>query len=53
MVLPGARKFKELHVQTGGREIPELTALEAVPQAISAPELLAADDDETESKKRA
>lgn len=53
MVLPGARKFKELHVQTGGREITELTALEAVPQPLSAPELLAADDDETKSKKRA
>lgn len=55
MVLPGARKLKELHVQTGGREIPELPALETMPQSLSAPELLAGDGatEETKPKKRA
>ena len=55
MVLPGARKFKELHVQTGGREISELPALEIMPQSLSAPELLAGggDTEETKPKKRA
>ncbi len=39
-VLPGARKFKDLHIQTGGREIPELVALEETPRGLSAPELV-------------
>jgi DNA recombination protein RmuC len=53
-VLPGARKFKELHVQTGGREIPELGALEESPRALSAPELLEdAGDGEKPGRKRA
>lgn len=38
-VLPGARKFKELHVQTGGREISDLSAVDAVPQAVTSSEL--------------
>lgn len=56
-VLPGARKFKELHVQTGGREIPDLPALEETPRALSSPELLGSiddsDTDEEETKRRA
>ncbi len=53
-VLPGARKFKELHVQTGGREIEELKMLGRGVRAVSATELLAApEEDEKESKKRA
>lgn len=43
-VLPGARKFRELHVQTGGRDIPELPALEETPRALSVPELLERDE---------
>lgn len=39
-VLPGARKFKELHVQTGGKDIEELTEIDNIPRALSAPELL-------------
>lgn len=51
-VLPGARKFKDLHIQTGGREIPDLAALEETPRGISAPELLSADEeDESQGKK--
>lgn len=37
-VLPGARKFKELHVQTGGREITELNEIDNSPRALSAPD---------------
>ena len=47
-VLPGARKFKDMHIQTGGREIPELVALEDTPRGISAPELVTEDDKVTE-----
>ena len=36
----GARKFKDLHVQTGGREIPDLGAVDDAPREIAAPELL-------------
>lgn len=39
-LLPGARKFKDLHVQTGGREIPDLGAVDDAPREIAAPELL-------------
>lgn len=39
-VLPGARKFKDLHVQTGGKDIPDLSMLDEAPRQISAPELL-------------
>lgn len=57
-VLPGARKFRDLHVQTGGREIPELAVLEESPRALSAPELSASEPAATENgaeaeKKRA
>lgn len=52
-VLPGARKFKDLHIQTGGREIPELAALEDTPRHIAAPELLAEDDaDEDKAREK-
>lgn len=49
-VMPGARKFKELHVQTGGREVEELKALESAPRILTSPELL---PNEIEEKKRA
>ncbi len=42
-VLPGARKFKELHIQTGGKDIPELNALEDGVRTVSSPELVAKD----------
>ena len=60
-VLPGARKFKELHVQTGGKDIDELTQIDNIPRALSAPELASdtddddnvADDDNSDEKKTA
>ncbi|MCB9990118.1 MAG: DNA recombination protein RmuC [Rhodospirillales bacterium] len=54
-VLPGARKFKELHVQTGGKDVPELKELGKTTRAITATELLSGPDEagEAESKKRA
>ncbi len=39
-VLPGARKFRDLHVQTGGRDIPGLEGVEEAPRGISAPEFI-------------
>jgi DNA recombination protein RmuC len=39
-VLPGARKFKDLHVQTGGKDVPELKELGKSARVITAPELL-------------
>jgi DNA recombination protein RmuC len=39
-LLPGARKFKDMHVQTGGREIPALEPVEKAPREVAAPELL-------------
>lgn len=39
-VLSGARKFKELHVQTAGKEIAEIPPIEELPRALSSPELL-------------
>ena len=51
-VLPGARKFKELHVQTGGREIPELPPLEQSARMLTAPELTGTEPEE-KPKKRA
>lgn len=49
-VLPSARKLKELHVQTGGKDVTEPVPLETLPRALSAPELLDAQDD---TKRRA
>lgn len=39
-VLPGVKKFRDLHVQTGGKDIPSLPPLEETARALSAPELL-------------
>lgn len=38
-VLPDARKMKELHVQTGGKELPDMTQVDQIAQSLSAPEL--------------
>ena len=38
-VLPDARKMKELHVQTGGKEIPDMVQVDQIAQSLSAPEL--------------
>ena len=51
-VLPGARKFKELHVQTGGKEIADLKQLGKTPRSVTATELLPEPDNE-KPKKRA
>lgn len=45
-VLPGARKLKDMHVQTGGKEIPELKDLSRGTRALSAPELLGEKENE-------
>lgn len=39
MILPVLRKFKDLQVQTGGKDIPETPAIESTPRSLSAPEL--------------
>ncbi len=39
-LLPGARKLKDHHIQTGGRDIPELASIEDLPREMAAPELL-------------
>ncbi len=39
MVLPALRKFKDLQVPTGGKELPDTTPLESTPRLVSAPEL--------------
>lgn len=53
-VLPGARKLKDMHVQTGGKDITELKALGAAPRSLTTPELLGeADDGAEKPKKRA
>lgn len=38
-VLPGARRFKELHIQTGSKEIPDLQQIDSSIRNISADEL--------------
>lgn len=50
-VLPGARKFKDLHVQTGGKEIPELKELGRTTRSVTATELLPEPDDRTPKKR--
>ena len=45
-VLPGVKKFRELHIQTGAKEIPDLPPLEETPRTLSAPELLGEKEDE-------
>ncbi|MBI4030978.1 MAG: DNA recombination protein RmuC [Proteobacteria bacterium] len=54
-VLPGVKKFKELHIQTGAKEIPDLPPLEETPRSLSSPELLddGAGEEDEQSKKRA
>lgn len=49
-VLPGARKFKDLHIQTGGKDIPALEALEDGIRTVASPELLQSGDDDTPRK---
>lgn len=44
-VLPGARKFKELGIASGDREIPDVPQIEIVPRVVQAPELLATSGD--------
>lgn len=39
MVVPVLRKFKDLQVPTGGKEIPDTPLLESTPRLVSAPEL--------------
>jgi DNA recombination protein RmuC len=52
-VLPGARKFKELHVPTGGKEVPELAPMEHVPRALATNDLPSDDDDDEKETKKA
>lgn len=42
MVLPAMRKFKEMQVPTGGKEIPAADVLEQTPRMLGAPELTVA-----------
>lgn len=51
-VLPGARKLKELHVQTGSKTIDELNMLDVTPRGLTAQELLG-DNESNETRKRA
>jgi DNA recombination protein RmuC len=39
MILPTLRKFKDLQVPTGGKELSDTPALESTPRLVSAPEL--------------
>ncbi len=45
-VLPGARRFRDLHVQTGGKDVPALKQLGKTARALSAPELLPDPEDD-------
>jgi DNA recombination protein RmuC len=38
-ILPVLRKFKDLQVPTGGKELPDAAALDSTPRLVSAPEL--------------
>lgn len=40
MVLPALRRFKDLQVPTGGKDIPAADAIESTPRIISSPEIL-------------
>lgn len=44
-VLPGVRKFKELHIQIGGKEIGDLSEIDTSPRAITSQELLVHDEE--------
>ncbi len=50
-VLPAARRLKELGVQAGGKDIPEVSLLDKTPRALSAAEIT--ESDENTDKKRA
>ncbi len=52
-VLPGARKLHDLHVQTGGRAVPELGEIDTVPRALTAPELMPSSEAKSKSKSKA
>lgn len=39
MVLPAMRKFKDLQVPTGGKDVPVMDVIESTPRIVSAPEL--------------
>ncbi len=39
-VLPGARRFRDLHVQTGGKEIPELQQIDYSVRTVTAEDLM-------------
>ena len=43
MILPSLRKFKDLQVSTGGKDLVEPEVLENSPRALSSPELQVAD----------
>lgn len=45
MVLPAARKLKDLHVQTGGKTLEEPAYIEALPRSFSGAPLTPADND--------
>lgn len=49
MVVPALRRFKDLQVPTGGKEIPSAEAIESVPRIISSPDILSATDPSNES----
>jgi DNA recombination protein RmuC len=44
-VMVQARRFEDLQVDHEGKELPELTAIDQAPRAISRPELIASDED--------
>lgn len=39
MILPSLRKFKDLQISTGGKDLPDAQPLETTPRLVSAPEL--------------
>ena len=43
MVLPAMRKFKDMHVPTGGKDLPAADMLEHTPRTLGAPELIIPD----------
>lgn len=52
MVVPVLRKFKDLQVPTGGKEIPDTPLLESTPRLVSAPELQDELQDELQNEIR-
>lgn len=49
MVVPALRRFRDLQVPTGGKEIPSAEAIESVPRIISSPDILSAAEPSNES----